>query len=643
MIATKITRRDDDHNRVGRGCSKDEEAALRELTRTRPNSQFKIGAGSRSRSRTKTKARQVNRTVEARTRAQHKRDFRQLTAYLVEGRESENGERAAPSGEGRVEFAAAFNTNFQDGVDLSADQVRQVAEQMGETAALNTRMRQSASLHYVISLPASDRKKATSEFWNEYTREVLNALGMTEHQALLVVHCDTDSPHMHLAINKVHPTSARVNDPSFDLVKLQALNRNFEKRYGLKVTPGRWIDPETGNAYDWEKVRAGEIILPRRRRKKSPASMKKFAREVAEELGQTKPFSTAKSWDELENALQKHRYYLRAEGRGMVIENSAGDECKLTQVSGKGLGREKLQQRFHMTWERYRSEKYDRVPAITPEQRKIEFFEKRRRERVEAKTKLRAGESIQKEGLVDEKETQDTAQHFKPSPSPNILGNRDMSKPAKEKPKPSKPYPISIDTHSKDFDDTLRIKGLSNLKIVHLSLSNGRKKIDSMSDQMKAACLTMTSNAHGTLAKALESDPFDDDVRILIEGLESAQTILRPHGDQGEIELELEAHERSTLDTSMIFHVDENDGAAQQEQIERIKKMNAEHLEIALHMTREVNQKAKKVSYQNSKNAKEARLLNAGIRALKAEMKSRGLVIPANPFMKRRAPKDRGR
>ncbi|TCS61597.1 relaxase/mobilization nuclease domain-containing protein [Varunaivibrio sulfuroxidans] len=653
MITKKIMRRDDDHNRVGRGCSKDEEAALRELTRTRPNSQFKIGAGSRSGSRTKTKRRQVNRTLEPRMRAQHKRDFRQLTAYLVEGRESKNGERAAPSGEGRVEFAAAFNTNFFDGERLTAEQISQVAEQMGETAALNTRMQQSASLHYVVSLPASDRKKATSEFWNEYTREALNALGMTEHQALLVVHCDTGSPHMHLAINKVHPTSARVNDPSFDLVKLQALNRNFEKRYGLKVTPGRWIDPKTGNAYDWEKVRTGEIILPRKRRNKSPASMKKFAREVAENLGQTKPFSTAKSWDELENALQKHRYYLRAEGRGMVIENSAGDECKLTQVSGKGLGREKLQQRFRMTWERYRSEKYDRVPAITPEQRKMEFFEKRRHERVKAKTKLRATEPIQKEGLVDGRETQVTTQHFKPSPSPRILGDRDMSKPAKEKPNPSKPYPISIGTHSIDFDNTLRIKGLSDLKIVHLSLLDGRKKIDAMSDRMNAACLTMTSKAHGALLKALESDPFDVDVRILIEGLERAKTILRPYGEQAEIILELEAYEKPAPSTIEPIRFDdeglanyeinyERKQAAQrrlQAMHDKFAKMCEAELEATLKVTRQWAFNAKKI--EGPAGPKERRLFDAGERILKAFMREHGLKIPANHLKKQRT-KTRG-
>jgi hypothetical protein len=41
-------------------------------------------------------------------------------------------------------------------------------------------------------------------------------LGYAEHQRVSVVHHDTDNVHIHVAINKIHPTTLTLHNPGYD-------------------------------------------------------------------------------------------------------------------------------------------------------------------------------------------------------------------------------------------------------------------------------------------------------------------------------------------------------------------------------------------------------------------------------------------
>jgi len=291
----------------------------------------------------------------SRPRWQHKVDFRTLGEYLLEGEKQEDGAREFPDGENRVATSFCVNTGVADDfAELSPDQVRDVSDWMGSTAALNKRIRKSAAVHYVMSLPSQDAKKSTPEFWRNVAPRVLDALDMAEHEAMFVVHKDTDNPHMHVMINRVHPTKETAVDPFRDLIALEELNRKLEKEFNLKSEPGRHIDPQTVKTYDWEAVRRGEIEVPQRRKRMTRVQMEQFARQAKKDLAD-KPFSEAESWFALEQRLGKQGYSLRAEGRGMKLCRD-GVEVKLTKVAGKGLGREKLEAKFG-AWNDYQGDK----------------------------------------------------------------------------------------------------------------------------------------------------------------------------------------------------------------------------------------------------------------------------------------------
>ena len=358
MITKKILRTEDDPTRRRGGASKDEQKAMNALVR--PKSARGIIGPSRYPSKAYPNGNR--RSVPARpagviprSRAQHKSDFRTLGDYLLEGEKQKDGSREYPDGDNRVETAFSVNTGAaNDYAELSPDQVREVTDWMGSTAALNTRIRKSATVHYVVSLPHEDVRKSSSEFWRTVAPRILETLDMTEHEALFVVHKDTENPHMHVMINRVHPQKETAVDPLRDLIALEALNRKLEKELNLKTEPGRHIDPETGKGYDWQAVKRGEIQVPKTRKRMTRVQVEKFVRQAKRDFVD-KPFSNANSWTELENRLSEQGYTLRAEGRGMKLCKD-GLEVKLTKVAGKGLGREKLEARFG-SWIDYQGDK----------------------------------------------------------------------------------------------------------------------------------------------------------------------------------------------------------------------------------------------------------------------------------------------
>ena len=361
MITKKILHIEDDPTRrkgSSAGSSADENKALKALTQGGPRK----GIIGPSRLVSKSNPQGNRRTVAARpvgatprARWQHRKDFRGLGDYMLEGDKQPDGNREFPDGKGRVGTAFLLNVGVADDLaELSPEQVRETAEWMGSTAALNNRMVKSAVLHYVISVPSEDAHQATPEFWRSVGPRVLEALAMEEHEALFVSHIETDNPHLHIMINRVHPVKETVVDPLRDLIRLEKLNRDLEKEFKLKVEPGRHIDPHTGATYDWAAVRRGEIQVPKNRPRMTRVEAEVFAHQVKKDLSD-KPFSTAPGWAALEERLAQDGYHLQGEGRGLKICGSDGREIKLTKIAGKGNGREKLEEKFGEKWTDYQA------------------------------------------------------------------------------------------------------------------------------------------------------------------------------------------------------------------------------------------------------------------------------------------------
>ncbi len=63
-------------------------------------------------------------------------------------------------------------------------------------------------------------------------RRAIDAIGLSEHEALLVAHRDTPHKHVHVLINRIHPTTGRAATLSHSKRKLSALSHQLELEGG---------------------------------------------------------------------------------------------------------------------------------------------------------------------------------------------------------------------------------------------------------------------------------------------------------------------------------------------------------------------------------------------------------------------------
>lgn len=73
----------------------------------------------------------------------------------------------------------------------------------------------------------------------EAAQETLKRLGLTEHQALIVCHNDEPHPHVHVIVNRVHPTEGKAATLSKSKLILSQWAQEYEERRGKILCPKR--------------------------------------------------------------------------------------------------------------------------------------------------------------------------------------------------------------------------------------------------------------------------------------------------------------------------------------------------------------------------------------------------------------------
>ena len=86
--------------------------------------------------------------------------------------------------------------------------------EIAATQGLNTRAKSDRTYHLLVSVRAGENPDAQTLRMIE--ERFCKELGYAEHQRISVVHYDTDNVHIHVAINKIHPTSLTLHDPIRD-------------------------------------------------------------------------------------------------------------------------------------------------------------------------------------------------------------------------------------------------------------------------------------------------------------------------------------------------------------------------------------------------------------------------------------------
>ncbi|EGT5651149.1 conjugal transfer protein TraI [Cronobacter sakazakii] len=261
------------------------------------------------------------------------------------------------------------------------------------TQAANTRSKAEKTYHFVYSFPPGEQPDL--ETLHAIEDELCAAIGLDEHQRVSAVHIDTDNLHVHVAINKVHPTGLQNIEPYYDQFRLMEACERLEVEHGLQRTfhgleakqrhQNRDIEllpakaPEQRdslfrehlrNAYDLSISKPPEAKTLNGLRKLSDTRLQRQSADKAEpvrigaKVASVKAQSgietligyaarelapamrQATSWQELHDAAAEHGLEVRQRGAGLVIgEPDSGIWAKASNV-GRDLSMKALTDRL---------------------------------------------------------------------------------------------------------------------------------------------------------------------------------------------------------------------------------------------------------------------------------------------------------
>jgi len=143
-----------------------------------------------------------------------KSSFAGLVTYITNAQDKQE----------RVGFVSVTNCHQLEASDA-------VLEVMA-TQAQNTRALSDKNYHMLISFRAGE--KPDQKTLRAIESRICAGLGYGEHQRVSAVHHDTDNLHIHVAVNKIHPTRHTIHEPYYDYKILGQLCEKLEIEYSLE-------------------------------------------------------------------------------------------------------------------------------------------------------------------------------------------------------------------------------------------------------------------------------------------------------------------------------------------------------------------------------------------------------------------------
>ena len=261
------------------------------------------------------------------------------------------------------------------------------------TQAQNHRAESDKTYHLMLSFrPGED---PTPETIRKVELAVCKTLGFGEHQRIAVVHRDTDSVHMHIAINKIHPKRLTIHNPYRDWKDLGRECEKLEKSLYLAAdnhTPTGKSETER-RARDIEAMTGEQSLLSWIRQECLPA------------------LKAADTWEAFHRELAKAGLSVKLQNNGVNFVAASG-EC----VKGSGVDRSfskgALEKRLGAFQPRsgqldgvVQEKKYQRTPAGASPEVKSEFAQTRDKHEAQRKgriTAIRAEQDAKRAALLAE-------------------------------------------------------------------------------------------------------------------------------------------------------------------------------------------------------------------------------------------------
>jgi hypothetical protein len=187
------------------------------------------------------------------------------------------------------------------------------AREVLATQARNTRAKSDRTYHLIVSFRPGEQVDEAN--CRAIEARLCDGLGLGAHQRVSAVHHDTDSLHLHIAINKIHPTRYTIHNPYYDHPTLGQLCTELEREYRLQ--PDNHCARQRGaacRAADMERHGGLESLLGWIRRECQEAIL------------------AAQSWQDLHRVLQANGLALRERGTGFVVMAANGTAVKASSI-----------------------------------------------------------------------------------------------------------------------------------------------------------------------------------------------------------------------------------------------------------------------------------------------------------------------
>lgn len=247
--------------------------------------------------------------------------FQNVARYLV---------RPKPDREDVQRVAWTDTRNLMADGDLDA-----AAREMALMARANSRIERPV-LHMSISWAPEDRPNQGE--MRKVAYRVLDSIGCTEHQSVLVAHADEAYAHLHAMTSRIHPETSRTCPNSFFYRTVQATLRRTEREMGFRETPGHLFLLPGQEPPDRTESLSKKALKATRRSQEIPFQL--IVRQKTEHH-----FAHARNWQDLHYRLEREGLHLKPQRRGLVVTD--GHEFAKCSSVARDVSLHRLQQRFN--------------------------------------------------------------------------------------------------------------------------------------------------------------------------------------------------------------------------------------------------------------------------------------------------------
>ena len=209
-----------------------------------------------------------------------------------------------------------------------------------EMEALATENRRCKDPVFHLILSWREMESPSKQQADEATRIALRELGLEDCQALWVLQRDTENPHVHIVVNRIHPDTHKAITPAngWTYKAVEKAARKIELAQGWEVEQnGFYTVTEDGEII--EKSKSGKRSISQNAKDSEVHTAIKSAERIAQEIA-APVIRNAKNWHELHKNLAVQGITFEKKGSGAILW--VGEKAVKASTAGRDISLSKL-------------------------------------------------------------------------------------------------------------------------------------------------------------------------------------------------------------------------------------------------------------------------------------------------------------